>query len=576
MLPINKILRGRYRIIHQLGRDEAGTVYKAHDNVRDTNVALKEISVDWDKVSTVDERELLKRQLADQAKLLAKVKHESLPQILGFFSEVDRQYLVMELVDGDDARELLAKTNKPLAASDAANWADQLLDALDYLHTLAPPIVHGNIKPQNVKITSRGKIKLLDFGIGKSAEAKTNTVAAKHNSFATAVLPYSPLEQILQLIDSSAQESIRKNHAERIEEVLGQAPDARTDVYALAATLYHLLTAQTPVDALERATAVWAGKPDSLPSPQQVNASVSVEVSGVLMKALEIEPDERFASAAEMRRALQTAVETAKKRETEDVKNKEEAEKRELLMAEEKKLEQERQKVEKERLRLEAEQKQQKEAVARQLQEAETQRLEAEKRAAEAEKRLLEKESKNADGGKSSATAKSSGKPAPKSSTAASKGNSAAPETTNLFSEPKRDNNLARMIPVAAVIFLMLGGAAWGIWAWQKSSAVKANPSVSDQVDSAVKSNSEPIAATTPPPATAVIPAATTQTTTTTNTPPTVAEVSTSRTAPKTKTAAPPPAPRVVEKQAPPAATAVKVQPKPKKAVTVDDLIGDN
>jgi len=574
MLAINKILRGRYRVIQQLGRDEAGTVYKAHDNVRDTNVALKEISVDWDKVSTVTEKELLKRSFADQAKLLAKVKHESLPQILGFFSEVDRQYLVMELVDGDDARELLAKTKSPLALSDAANWADQLLDALDYLHTLAPPVIHCNIKPQNVKLTSRGKIKLLDFGIAQSAEAKINTVAASETSAAT--LPYSPLEQILQLVDSSALEEIRKDYAEELEEVLRQTADARSDVYALGATLYHLLTAQLPVDALDRALAVWAGKSDSLPSPHQVNSSVPVEVSDFLMKALEIERDERFASATEMRQALQTAVETAKKRETEDARSREEAEKRELLLAEEKKLEQERKRVEEERLQLEAEQKKQKEAVARQLKEAEAQRLEAEKRAAEAEKRLLEKESKNADGEQSPAIAESAKNSTQKSAlAAASSQNSAPDEIRDLFAEPKKDNNMARMIPVAVVIFLMLGGGIWGIWAWQKSNAVEANQSVSSQPDSSVKkSEPEPIAADTPQPETVATPETTAMTNVTTASP-SVTEASTSRSAPKNKpaVAAPTPAPRV-EKQAPP--PAIKAQPKPKKAVTVDDLIGGN
>jgi serine/threonine protein kinase len=561
MLAINKILRGRYRIIQQLGNGEAGTVYKAHDNVRDTNVALKEISVDWDRVSTVAERELLKHAFADQAKLLAKVKHESLPQIRGFFSEVDRQYLVMELVDGDDAGELLAKTKTPLALSDVANWADQLLDALDYLHTFSPPVVHCNIKPQNVKLTSRGRIKLLDFGIAKSTEAKINTIAA--NQTPATALPYSPIEQILQLVDSSAQENIRKNYADKTEAVLKQTADAQSDVYALGATLYHLLTAQLPINALERAMSVWAGKPDPLPSAHQVNSSVSMEVSDFLMKAMEVERENRFASAIAMRQALQAAVETAKKREAEEAKKKEEATARETLLAEEKKLEQERQKVEEERLQLEAEQKKQKEAVARQLKEAEAQRLEAEKRAAEAEKRLLEKESKNADG---DLAKKSVG-------VAATKQNSAPNKTKELFAEPVKENNMGRMIPIAAVIFLMLGGAAWGIWAWQKSNPVEANQSVSTQTDSAVKkSEPEPTAATTPAP---IVTPETTAMTETTASEPSVTEAPTSRTAPKNKSAVPPPIAPRIEKQTPPQ-TATKATPKPKKAVTVDDLIGGN
>ena len=119
----------------------------------------------------------------------------------------------------------------------------------------------------------------------------------------------------------------------------------------------------------------------------------------------------------------------------------------------------------------------------------------------------------------------------------------------------------------------MLGGAVWGIWAWQKSNAVEANQSVSSQPDSSVKNpDSEPVAANTPQPETQPAPDTTAMTNTST---PVVPETTTSRTAPKNKSAAVPPPATRVEKQTPPQ-TATKATPKPKKAVTVDDLIGDN
>ena len=109
MLANNKVLRGRYRIIQPLGQGGAGAVYEAYDSERETNVALKEILIDLEKVSNISLREKIKHDFANQAKILAKVKHESLPQVRGYFAEVDRHYLLMELVDGDDVSEMLAK-----------------------------------------------------------------------------------------------------------------------------------------------------------------------------------------------------------------------------------------------------------------------------------------------------------------------------------------------------------------------------------------------------------------------------------------------------------------------------------
>lgn len=212
MLATNKVLRGRYRIIRQLGQNEAGAVYKAFDGVRETNIALKEIIVDLDKVPTATEREILKREFANQAKNLAKVKHESLPQLRGFFSELDRHYLVMELVEGDSTGDLLAQKNNSLPLSDVANWADQLLDTLDYLHTFAPPIVHGDVKPQNVLLTSRGKIKLLGFDIAENAKAKSSA----NQPSAASVLRYSSLEQMLRVIDLTSHKAITDKYSEKI------------------------------------------------------------------------------------------------------------------------------------------------------------------------------------------------------------------------------------------------------------------------------------------------------------------------------------------------------------------------
>lgn len=577
MLTKDKVLKGRYRIVNSLGASATGAVYEAYDSIRKANVALKAILIDSEKVPAINEREALKRIFADRAKILAEVKHESLPQIRGYFSEFDRQYLVMELINGDDAGELLAKNEKPLLFSDAANWADQLLDALDYLHTLAPPLIHGDIKPQNVKLNSRGKIKLLGFDITETKDAKVSTMVT-NQAAAAAALPYSPLEQILRTVDLAAREVTTKVYGEKLENALKRTADARSDVYALGATLYHLVTAQIPVDALERTLAVWSEEFDPLPLSNELNPAIPVEVSNVLTKAMEIEPEKRFGSAMEMRQALQTAVARAQERAAEESKKRETAAARETLLAEEKHLERERQMVELERLRLEEERKQQAESLEQQLKTAETERLKAEQRAAEAEKQLSDKKAVNADDKKSSPIIEKSAKDftqksynAPASSVAG-KQKTAFNESSNLFAEPKPEKKSSWLMPAIVVGFLLLGGAAAGIWILRSPSPNVAAESKQSTVNQTTPATDKLV----PEPAIEVAPQPTVEKISVNDTiaapasPPTETEKPASQPAFRNKTATPP------TKLARPAAPATKPAANQKKAVTVDDIIGGN
>src|SRR5438477_2407201 len=271
MLTEGTILQGRYRIVRQLGQGGMGAVYEAVDERLDTVVALKETFF-------VEER--LRKQFEREARLLARLHHQALPRVSDHFNEGDGQFLVMQFVAGVDLFEMLTTRGGPFPQDEVARWADQLCDALDYLHTQDPQIIHRDIKPQNLKVTSRGQIVLLDFGLAKGSVGPLTAVTTSASIFGYTP-NYAPLEQIQ-----------------------GKGTDPRSDIYALGATLYHLVTNVKPPDALSRAGAVVNGQPDPLPLANQVRPGVSAGLSNVLDKAMSQKRDDRFATATAMRDAL--------------------------------------------------------------------------------------------------------------------------------------------------------------------------------------------------------------------------------------------------------------------------------
>src|SRR4026208_1162160 len=135
-----------------------GAVYEAIDQRLDTTVALKE---------TLFAEERLRKQFEREARLLARLHHPALPRVSDHFSEGDGQFLVMQFIPGDDLAEKITRKRGPFPSDQVLTWADQLLGPLDSLHPQAPQIVHRDIKPQNLKLTPRGQIILLDFGLAK-------------------------------------------------------------------------------------------------------------------------------------------------------------------------------------------------------------------------------------------------------------------------------------------------------------------------------------------------------------------------------------------------------------------------
>ena len=270
MLTPDTILQGRYRIVRQLGQGGMGAVYEAIDQRLDTTVALKE---------TLFTEERLRKQFEREARLLARLHHPALPRVSDHFSEGDGQFLVMQFIPGDDLSEMMNRKRGPFPADQVLTWADQLLDALDYLHTQDPQIVHRDIKPQNLKLTSRGQIILLDFGLAKGQAGDISRVTA------ASIYGYTP------------------NYAP-LEQIQGLGTDPRSDLYSLAATIYHLMTGVKPPDALTRAAALVNGQPDPLAPASVANPAIARDVDEVLAKAMAQNRDQRYATAADMRKAL--------------------------------------------------------------------------------------------------------------------------------------------------------------------------------------------------------------------------------------------------------------------------------
>src|SRR5882724_6240651 len=241
MLAPDTILQTRYRIVRSIGQGGMGAVYMATDLRLRSTVALKE---------TLFHDEKLRRAFEHEAELLANLHHPALPSVSDHFIEGEGQF------------ELLKEKNGPFPVDEVLTWADQLLDALDYLHTQDPVVIHRDIKPQNLKVTARGQIILLDFGLAKGTPLQISRVTTSGSIFGYTP-NYAPLEQI---------------H--------GTGTDARSDIYSLGATLYALITATTPPDALSRATALIGEQPDPLRPANELNPGVPAAVADVLMRAM--------------------------------------------------------------------------------------------------------------------------------------------------------------------------------------------------------------------------------------------------------------------------------------------------
>jgi len=277
MLAPNTLLQNRYLIIRSIGHGGMGAVYLARDQRLGHTVALKE---------TFFTEERMRRAFEREARLLAHLRHPALPKVTDHFDEDGGQFIVMEFISGDDLEILLAQRGEPFPFEQILGWADELLKALDYLHNQDPPILHRDIKPANLKLTPQGEIILLDFGLAKGTAGQPSSVMTSRSVFGFTP-NFAPLEQIQ-----------------------GTGTGPRSDLYALAATIYYLMTGVIPPDALTRITEVANGQPDSLRQADEVNPQIPREIAELLMRTMAHNRDHRPASAVEMRTLLREACPT--------------------------------------------------------------------------------------------------------------------------------------------------------------------------------------------------------------------------------------------------------------------------
>jgi len=266
-LPNGTILKGKYRVLRLVGGGGMAFVYEVEEQRPDGSKqswALKELRADTNDLKALEEG----RQLFEQeANILVRLSHPNLPSVSAFFEEQGRSYLVMEFIRGDSLEKRLERANAPMLESQVLDWAVQICEVLTYLHTQPTPIIFRDMKPSNVMVTLDERVKLIDFGI-----ARTYKVGKRKDTVTMGSENYAAPEQ------------------------WGKAQtDPRADIYALGATMYHLLTNVPPLPAFV---------PTPRVSIQQYNPAVTDRTVAVVERALAQNRDARFPSAHAMQQAL--------------------------------------------------------------------------------------------------------------------------------------------------------------------------------------------------------------------------------------------------------------------------------
>lgn len=256
MLKIGSIIDGKYKILNKVGQGGMSVVYLAMNEKANKQWAIKEVRKDG-----VKDFELIKQGLIVETDMLKKLSHPSLPSIVDVIEDDNTFLIVMDYIQGNP----LSKTLEEYGAQSQENvveWAKQLCDVLGYLHSRKPPIIYRDMKPANVMLKPDGSITLIDFGTAR--EYKSKNIA---DTTCLGTIGYAAPEQFGGM---------------------GQT-DARTDIYCLGATLYHLVTGMNPCEP-----------PYEIKPIRQINPALSNGLEKIIMKCTQRDPNARYQSCAEL------------------------------------------------------------------------------------------------------------------------------------------------------------------------------------------------------------------------------------------------------------------------------------
>ena len=275
VLNTEQILANRYRLILLVGQGTMGAVYDAEDLVFKRRVALKRLRYPPEANEHIIQQ--TRAQFEREAKILATLRHPNLPRVTDYFTFSDQEFLVMDYIEGQSLEEIMAWQPGGLDEFTVLGWADQLLSALEYIH--GHGLVHRDVKPANVRVTPDSQVFLVDFGLVKVFDPASPKTATAVRGLGTP--QYAPPEQY--------------------DAELGHT-EPRSDIYALGATLYHLLTGEPPATVTRRVS-----NPGAFRTLREIKPSISPDIERVILRAMEVPIAKRFASAGDMRSALKMA-----------------------------------------------------------------------------------------------------------------------------------------------------------------------------------------------------------------------------------------------------------------------------
>lgn len=271
-LQPGSLLASRYRIESVLGQGGMGAVYLARVEALDKAVAIKEMRVHADDQR---HRQQAVEQFRNEAHFLAKLDHPNLVGVTDYFDEGGRHYLVMAYVQGQDLSQQIKARQAAFPVAQVLEWALQLTSVLEYLHRQEPPIIFRDLKPSNIMLDSANRIRLVDFGIARTANPDQSTVTFLHG---VGSLGYAPPEQHLG----------------------AGGTDRRSDIYSLGATLFHLLTNQIPASPGELISR-GAGPG----SARLLNPEVPPALDSAIMVMMALAKEDRFQQASQVHEVLE-------------------------------------------------------------------------------------------------------------------------------------------------------------------------------------------------------------------------------------------------------------------------------